>query len=241
MTQRQTTQNSIIIRPAVERGHADHGWLDSYHTFSFGDYHDPKHMGFRSLRVINEDWVAAGRGFGMHPHQNMEIFTYVVEGSLQHKDSMGNGSVLKPGYVQKMTAGTGITHSEFNPSKEDPVHLLQIWIVPAQKGLKPSYQEFTLGQPDPNDPLLLIGSPQGGNNIVQFNQDVYVYRGVLKRNTHTVHPVKTGRALWVQVIKGKVDLNGHNLSAGDGASIENLDTIVFKAQEDAEFLMFDLN
>lgn len=241
MTQRQTIQNSIIIRPAFERGRADHGWLHSYHTFSFGEYHDPKHMSFRALRVINEDWVEAGMGFGMHPHQNMEIFTYVVEGALQHKDSMGHESVIKPGFVQKMTAGTGIMHSEFNPSKKEPVHLLQIWIVPAQKGLKPSYQEIALLPPDPQNPLVLIGSPQGGESVLQFNQDVYIYRGTMPKNAQAVHPLKSGRGAWVQLIKGKVNLNGHGLSAGDGASIESLESISFKATEDAEFLMFDLN
>ncbi|OGX27624.1 MAG: quercetin 2,3-dioxygenase [Omnitrophica WOR_2 bacterium RIFCSPHIGHO2_01_FULL_48_9] len=230
----------VRLRPAAARGHADHGWLKSDHTFSFADYYDPSQMGFRTLRVINEDRVAPGQGFGMHPHRDMEILTYVVEGALAHKDSMGHQSTIKPGDVQKITAGQGIEHSEFNASKKEPVHLLQIWIVPSKKGLPPSYQEFSLATPDAKHSLFLVGSPQGDKNILQFNQDVYVYRGVLKKNAQCSHVLQAGRGVWVQLVKGSCALNGHPLSAGDGAALENQPDLMFKAATDCEFLLFDM-
>lgn len=231
---------NIQIRPSQERGHANHGWLDSYFTFSFADYHDPAHMQFRSLRVINEDRIAVGKGFGMHPHRDMEIFTYVIEGQLAHKDSIGHASSLKAGQIQKITAGRGISHSEFNGSADSEVHLLQIWIVPQKRGLTPSYEEYDLAKPDENHPLTLMGSPEGGENIVQFNQDVFVYRCVLKDGQAIKYALKSGRGAWLQMVKGQLTVLGATLSAGDGAAIENQEELVFKAEKDTEFLLFDL-
>lgn len=231
---------SIQIRRSKERGHANHGWLDSYFSFSFADYYDPKHMHFRSLRVINEDKVAPAMGFGMHPHANMEIFTYIVDGELKHEDSMGHKSVIKAGDVQKISAGTGITHSEFNASKDKPVHLLQIWIMPQVKGVAPSYQEYTLAKPDSKQPLLLIGSPQGGNNVVPFYQDVFIYRGVLSANQDFTHAIKDGRGVWLQLIKGKLSIADNVLEAGDAIAVESLSAMTIKALSNAEFLLFDL-
>jgi redox-sensitive bicupin YhaK (pirin superfamily) len=229
---------AIVVRPSDERGHADHGWLKTHHTFSFGDYHDPAHMGFRSLRVINEDYVGGGQGFGKHPHKNMEILTYILAGALEHQDSMGNASVIKAGDVQKMSAGTGVFHSEFNPSPSETVHLLQIWILPDTQGLAPSYQQFSLA---PNkEPLLLIGSPKGGEQVVQFHQDVYLYRGVLKKGERHSFNLNPGRGVWIQMIKGALEANGHALNAGDGASVQNEGEIVFVSSGNSEFLLFDL-
>ncbi len=197
-------------------------------------------MQFRSLRVINEDRVAPGQGFGTHPHRDMEIFTYVIDGALAHKDSMGHASSLKAGQVQKITAGTGISHSEFNGSDKDPVHLLQIWILPKKRGLSPSYEEYTLALPDEKNPLLLMGSPTGGKNVVKFNQDVFVYRGVLKAGQSAQYSLKFTHGAWVQMIKGKLTVNDTLLSSGDGAAIEHENTLSFKAQQDAQFLLFDL-
>ncbi len=233
-------QNKITLRPSQKRGYADHGWLKSHFTFSFAEYQDPAYMGFRSLRVINEDYVAPGQGFGTHPHRDMEIFTYVIDGALAHKDSMGHASSLSAGQVQKITAGTGISHSEFNGSDKDPVHLLQIWILPEKRGLVPSYQEYTLAVPDDKNPLLLMGSPSGGKNVVKFNQDVFVYRGILKTDQDVEYSIKLGRGAWVQMIKGRLTVNDTLVSGGDGAAIENENILSFKAQKDAEFLLFDL-
>lgn len=232
---------SIKIRSANERGHANHGWLDSYHTFSFAGYQDPKHMGFRTLRVINEDRVDPGMGFGSHPHHDMEIFSYVVEGALTHQDSMGNKSTIQAGDVQKITAGTGIVHSEFNASKKEKVHFLQIWILPEKSGLKPAYQEFSLALSDQAAAVTLIGSPQGGKNVVQFNQDVYVYKGKLAEGKTCRHDLKPGRGVWLQIIKGKVNVNDQELSDGDGAAVENIQAIIIAAQKDSEFLVMDLS
>lgn len=230
----------IQIRPAQERGHVNHGWLDSYFTFSFADYHDPAHMQFRSLRVINEDRIAAGKGFGMHPHRDMEIFTYIIDGQLAHKDSMGHASSLTAGQIQKITAGSGILHSEFNGSGDREVHLLQIWIVPQKRGLTPSYEEYNLANPDENNPLTLIGSPEGGKNIVKFNQDVFVYRCALKDGQAMNYVLKPGRGAWLQMIKGQLVILDVTLFAGDGAAIENQNELVFKVEKDTEFLLFDL-
>ena len=232
--------STIRIRPSAERGHANHGWLDSHFTFSFADYYDPKHMSFRALRVINEDRVAPAKGFGAHPHKDMEILTYVMEGALAHKDSMGNESVIAAGDVQKMSAGTGITHSEFNPSKTQEVHLLQIWIIPEKNGIRPSYEQFPLPKPDDKNPLQLIASSQGGKNIIRFYQDVELYRGLLLLEKSIAHTLRPGRGAWIQMIKGRIDLNGVGLKAGDGAAVEDVDRTTFKAQVAAEFLLFDL-
>jgi redox-sensitive bicupin YhaK (pirin superfamily) len=230
----------LTLRPSGERGYFDHGWLKTYHSFSFGDYHDPRYMGFRSLRVINEDFVDGAMGFGKHPHKDMEIFTYVLQGALEHKDSMGNSSVIHSGDVQKMTAGTGVFHSEFNHSPDDKVHLLQIWILPQEKGLAPSYQQFALMAVDPQDPFQLIGSPQGGTGIMQFHQDVYIYRGLMTADQRQVFTLKSGRALWIQVIQGAVLVSGQNLGPGDGLGIEHTSDIQFKGVNSSEFLIFDL-
>ena len=230
----------IIVRRSKERGHADHGWLNSYHTFSFADYHDPAHMQFRSLRVINEDRVAPGMGFGAHPHRDMEIFSYVIEGALAHKDSMGHESIIKAGDVQKITAGTGITHSEYNASKSEQVHFLQIWILPQHKGLKPSYQEYSLALSDQAQDVTLIGSSQGGDHVIQFNQDVYIYKGKLARGKEYCHDLNSGRGAWLQMIKGEVTLNEEKLTSGDGAAIEHRPTITVQAVHDAEFILMDL-
>lgn len=231
---------NIQLRRSKERGHANHGWLDSYFSFSFADYYDPAHMQFRALRVINEDYVEPGKGFDMHPHRDMEIFTYVIEGELAHKDSMGHASSITSGQVQKITAGKGILHSEYNGSDKNPVHLLQIWIVPSEHGLKPSYEEYTLPKADDKDPLLLIGSPDGGDNVVHFHQDVLVYRGILKAEKNVSYPVKPGRGIWIQMVKGKINAGAAVLSEGDGVAIENVSGLEIKAEKDAEFLLFDL-
>ena len=219
----------ITIRKSKDRGHAEHGWLDSYHTFSFADYFDPNHQNFRTLRVINEDKVMPGEGFGTHPHRDMEILTYVIEGQLKHRDSMGHEAIIKAGEIQKITAGTGITHSEFNASKTEFVHLLQIWIIPDKKGLKPSYQEETL--PDTKG---LVALP------VKFHQDVTVFRGLLSAGKPLEHKFLAGRAGWVQMVKGNMMLNGQSLTTGDGAAIEEEKKISFLGKAPAEFLLFDL-
>jgi redox-sensitive bicupin YhaK (pirin superfamily) len=230
---------NILIRPSGERGHADHGWLKTYHTFSFGDYHDPRHMGFRSLRVINEDYVEGAKGFGKHPHKDMEILTYVLKGALEHKDSMGNTSVIEAGDIQKMSAGTGVFHSEFNHSSSEQVHLLQIWILPQDNGIPPSYEQFSLPNSQ-KEPLLLIGSAQGGHQVVRFYQDVYLYRAVIKKEQECIYKPKSGRGLWIQVVKGSFEMNGRLLDSGDGVSVQGESEIIFKARQDSEFLMFDL-
>lgn len=235
------SRQNIVVRPSNERGHADHGWLNTYHTFSFADYFDPKHMGFRSLRVINDDIVGPATGFGMHPHRDMEILTYIIEGSLRHKDSMGHESVIIPGQVQKITAGSGIRHSEFNASDREAVHLLQIWILPHTLGLTPSYEEHMLPAPDPNNPLTLMGDPQGGKNVVRFNQDVHVFRGILAKGKELSYAIATGRGVWIQMIKGSLELDDKTLKTGDGASIEGLNSVTIKSREESEFLLFDLS
>ncbi len=236
-----TKTGNIQLRPSEERGHADHGWLQSQFSFSFADYYDPAHMGFRALRVINEDHIEAGQGFGSHPHKDMEILTYVLKGSLQHKDSMGTSAVIKAGDVQKMSAGTGVTHSEFNPSKTEKTHLLQIWIVPANKGIAPNYEQYALPKPDDKNPLQLIASSQGGANIIRFYQDVELYRGILKKGAQCSHVLRPQRGVWLQMITGAVDLNGNPLKAGDAAADEHEGALMIKAREDSEFLLFDLN
>ncbi len=235
-----TEKLALKIRRANDRGHADHGWLDSRHTFSFADYHDANHMGFRTLRVINDDRVAPGRGFGTHPHRDMEIFSYVLEGSLQHKDSLGNGRVLKPGEIQLMSAGRGVTHSEFNPSADQPLHFLQLWIQPRERGLTPTYTEWRPQPQQADDPKVLVISPDGRAGSATIHQEAEIYRVRLGRGQTTTHELKAGRGAWLQVAQGKVALNGHELTTGDGASIEQAGLLTLAASEPTEALLFDL-
>ncbi len=230
----------IQLRLSRERGHTDLGWLDSYHTFSFGDYYDPNHIGFRSLRVINDDRVAPGMGFGLHPHRDMEIVTYVLDGALEHRDSLGNGSVIRPGDVQRMSAGTGILHSEFNASQTDPVHFLQIWILPEQKGLPPSYEQRAFTAEGKRGRLRLIASQDGREGTVTLHQDVDLYAAVLAPGDEVMRTLQRGRHAWVQVAHGAVTLNGTILKAGDGAAVSEEENITLRANEEAEVLLFDL-
>lgn len=230
----------ITTRKSEARGHADHGWLDSRHTFSFADYYDPEQMGFRSLRVINEDRVAPGGGFPMHPHRDMEIFSYVLEGALQHRDSMGNGSVLGPGQVQLMGAGTGVLHSEFNPSSSETAHFLQIWIQPRNRGLEPRYTEWTPAAGTDGDAKVLVISPDGREHSATIAQDAAVYRLRVKAGEEVQHELVNGRGAWLQVMRGAVTLNGTKLDAGDAASAEEEPVLKITATTDAEALLFDL-
>jgi quercetin 2,3-dioxygenase len=229
----------MILRKSKDRGHADHGWLKSYFSFSFADYYDPKFMGFRTLRVINEDWVAPAQGFGEHPHRDMEILTFIVEGELQHKDSMGHEAVIHKGEVQKISAGTGIAHSEFNASEKDTVHLLQIWILPQTTGIKPSYQQVALKDFN-KEGLNLIASGKGGKGIIKFEQDIEVYRGYLSQAGSVIYQLKPSRAAWVQMIEGDLIVNGQVLTAGDGLAIEAEPKLDISSKSPAEFLLFDL-
>lgn len=232
----------IAILKSSERGHFDHGWLDTYHSFSFGDYHDPQRMGYRALRVINEDRVAPGQGFGMHRHRDMEIVTWVLEGALEHKDSLGHGEILRPGEAQRMTAGTGILHSEFNPSRTDPVHLLQIWILPDRRGHEPGYEQKRFPAETWSDRLGLIASPDGRDGSVTIHQDASIYVGRLREGGTVEHALAPGRHAWVQVARGSGAVNGQAVSQGDAAAIEDESSVRLKAgdREGAEFLLFDL-
>lgn len=230
----------LKLRLSHERGHADHGWLDSYHTFSFADYYDPAHMGFRSLRVINQDVIAPGAGFPTHPHRDMEIFSYILSGALQHKDSMGNGRVLKPGQIQLMSAGSGVTHSEFNPSQTEPGSLLQIWIRPREHGLKPSYTEWHPKPEHETTAKVLVISPDGQEGSAIIHQDAEVYRLRLQAGESVTHDVKSGRGAWLQLIKGNVAINDVKLSPGDAVCTEDAGTLIFTAGESTEALLFDL-
>lgn len=230
----------ITVRPRDERGHFDHGWLDTRHTFSFAEYFDPDHMGFRSLRVINEDRVQPGQGFGTHPHRDMEIVTYVLDGALAHRDSMGNGSVIRPGDVQRMTAGTGITHSEFNHSNDAPVHFLQIWIVPDRRGLTPSYEQKTIPAEATAGRLCAVASQDGGDGSVTINQDATLYTAVLAPGQAVTHAFAPGRHGWLQVARGQVALDGRSLAAGDGAAISGEKAVTVSGESAAEILLFDL-
>ncbi len=230
----------IKVRPSDERGHANHGWLDTHFTFSFADYYDPEHMGFRSLRVINEDVVEPSQGFGTHPHRNMEIITYVLEGALEHKDSLGTTGVIRPGEVQRITAGAGITHSEYNHSETEPVHLLQIWILPEKNGLKPGYEQKFVGGDALKGKLRLIAAPDGRDGAVTVHQDVALYAGALPSGGKVVHTLKSGRHAWLQVARGAVTLNGQSLRAGDGAAVSDEPRLEIAATKDAEVLLFDL-
>lgn len=231
---------SIIIRRSEERGHAQHGWLDSYHTFSFANYHDPAHMGFRSLRVINQDVIAAGQGFPSHPHRDMEIFSYVLKGALRHEDSMGNQRTLYPGEIQLMSAGTGVVHSEFNPSASEEASLLQIWIHPKKSGLEPSYTEWKPSSEDEKISKVLLISENGRENSATIHQDVAVYRLLLKAGESVTHELSAGRAFWLQNIAGEISLKDDVLHPGDAASSEESGTYEFSAKSDVEALLFDL-
>jgi redox-sensitive bicupin YhaK (pirin superfamily) len=236
----KTIETTLNIRRANERGHADHGWLNSHHTFSFADYYNPAHMGFRSLRVINDDRVTPGQGFGTHPHRDMEIFSYVLEGALQHKDSMGNGSVLKRGQIQLMSAGGGVTHSEFNPSPAEPLHFLQIWIQPRERGLAPSYTEWRPTAEQAQAPKVLVISPDGRDGSAVIHQDAEIYRIRLQPGQRVTHELRPGRGAWLQLAEGALTLNGVALATGDGASTEEAGTLTLTASEPAEALLFDL-
>ncbi len=228
------------MRRANERGHADHGWLNSHHTFSFADYYDPAQVSFRSLRVINDDRVAPGRGFGTHPHRDWEIFSYVLEGVLEHKDSLGNGRVLKPGEIQLMSAGRGVTHSEFNPSRSEPLHFLQIWTLPRERGLAPSYAEWQPKVSQADTHKVLVISPSGGEDSATIHQDTEVYRIRLQPGQTLTHEPKEGRGAWLQIAEGALTLNGVALATGDGASTEELGKLMLVATEPTEALLFDL-
>ena len=230
----------ITIRRAEERGHFDHGWLNTYHTFSFGDYYDPAHMGFAALRVINEDRVQPGKGFGTHSHQDMEIVTYVLEGALEHRDSTGTHSVIRPGDVQRMSAGTGVTHSEFNSSSIELVHFLQIWIMPRVRGLAPSYEQREFREQQRRNRLCLIASSDGQNGSVTVHQDVCIFATLLNRGSEVMHPLTAGGRAWVQVARGSLRLNGQRMLAGDGAGVINEPTLTLVGEEDGEALLFDL-
>ena len=230
----------MLIRRATERGFADHGWLRSFHTFSFADYYAPAHMGFRALRVINEDRVEGGKGFGTHPHRDMEIISYVLSGSLQHKDSMGTGSVIRPGDVQRMSAGTGVTHSEFNGSATDPVHFLQIWILPDSRGHAPSYEQKHFPEGDRQGRLRLVASKDGREGSLSLHQDAAIFAGLLSSGDRVAHQLPPSRYAWLHVARGKVEVAGQELVAGDAASFEQSGEIAVVAQEASEVLLFDL-
>jgi hypothetical protein len=229
----------ITVRRAADRGHFDHGWLNTYHTFSFADYRDPDFMGFRSLRVINEDRVAPGQGFGEHRHRDMEIVSYVLEGALAHRDSMGNSGVIRPGDVQRMSAGTGVEHAEFNASSTEPVHFLQIWILPARRGTAPGYEQKTFPEESKRGRFRLIGSPDGRDGSVTVQQDVEIYAAVLGAGVEVRHPIAPGRHAWLQVARGEVDLDGVRLRQGDGAAVSGEAGLEI-AGHGSELLLFDL-
>ena len=227
----------ITIRKAAERGHAEHGWLDTWHTFSFADYHDPEWMGFRALRVLNDDRIAPRQGFGMHPHRDMEILTIVFEGTLQHRDDLGNTELIRAGEVQRMTAGTGVVHSEFNPSDKEGVHLYQVWIMPERKGLKPGYDQKAF---PPATGLRLVASRDGRDGSLTIHQDASVYRAGLKKGESLSREVPSGRHAWVQVARGSLTLNGRQLETGDGAAVGGRESLDLKGVEPADLILFDL-
>jgi len=230
----------ITIRKSEERGHLNHGWLDTYHTFSFDQYYEAAHMHFRSLRVINEDRVAAGKGFPTHSHRDMEIITYILSGALEHRDSMGNGSVIRPGDVQRMSAGTGVSHSEFNPSDSEAVHLLQIWIMPRARNLPSSYEQKAFSEDERRNRLRLVASSDGADGSVTIQQDAKVYAAILDRDTAIEHAVSDGRYAWIQIARGNVTVNGNALNQGDGAAVSREPALKIAAADEAELLLFDL-
>ena len=227
------------IRRSQERGHADYGWLDSHHTFSFANYYDPEHMGFRDLRVINDDRVRGGQGFGTHPHRDMEIISYVVEGELEHRDSMGNGSVIRPGDVQRMRAGTGVTHSEYNQSQSNTLRFLQIWVLPEERGLEPGYEQKFFGD-ERRGKLRLVASPNGAEGSVQIAQDAKMYASVLADGERVVHTLTVGRHAWLQVVRGNVTVNGVELAEGDGVSFDETTAISVTSAGESELILLDL-
>ena len=230
----------ITVRPSEARGRADFGWLDSKHSFSFGEYYDPAHMGFRDLRVINEDKVAPKGGFPNHSHRDMEIISYVLEGALEHKDSLGTGATIRPGEIQRMSAGSGITHSEYNPSADAPVHFLQIWIMPEKRGTQPGYEQRHYPASERQGRLKLVGSRDGRDGSVTIHQDVALYAGLLAKGERVKQAIAPGRHAWLQVARGAVTVNGQWLRAGDGAAISDQPEIEISADEAAEILLFDL-
>lgn len=231
----------ITIRSASERGNANFGWLDSRHTFSFGSYYDPAHMGFGNLRVINEDKVAPGQGFPTHSHRDMEIISYVIEGALEHKDSIGNGSIIRPGDVQRMSAGSGISHSEYNASGEAPVHFLQIWVLPEKQGIDPGYEQIFVSPEEKQGKLRLVGSRDGRNGSITIHQDVNLYAARLTTNEQVDYTLPSNRAAWLQVVNGGITLNGQALGAGDGAAVTATEQLVIHGQsDDAEILLFEM-
>jgi len=230
----------LTIRPAGERGHAQHGWLDSHHTFSFADYHDEAHMGFRALRVINEDRVAPAQGFGTHPHRDMEIISYVLAGGIEHKDSMGTGSVIRASDVQRMSAGTGVRHSEYNASKSEPVHFLQIWIMPAERGITPSYEQKAFTADEKRGRLRVVASPDGRDGSVTVHSDALLHAGLFDKGESAELPLREGRHAWVHVARGKVRIDGKELTAGDGAAVSEQASVKIEGVEGGEVLVFDL-
>ncbi|MFN5968358.1 MAG: pirin family protein [Pseudanabaena sp.] len=230
----------LTIRKSEERGHANPGWLDSYHTFSFANYYDPQHMAFRSLRVINQDLIAGGRGFGTHPHRDMEIITYMLDGALEHKDSMGNGSIIHVGDVQRMSAGSGITHSEFNLSATETAHLLQIWILPNQRDITPSYEQVSFSQEEKLNQLRLIASPDGRDRSVKIHQNAYIYASIIEDGAEVTHSVNPNRYAWIQVARGNVLVSDRLLHDGDAISSDQAGDLKIISQGNAEILVFDL-
>ena len=230
----------IRLRRSAERGHFDHGWLDTRHTFSFGDYHDSAHMAFRSLRVLNEDRVQPGKGFPTHSHRDMEIVTWVLDGALEHRDSLGNGSVIRPGEAQRLSAGTGITHSEFNHSKSEPLYFLQIWILPVARGLPPGYEQKAFSEAERRGRLRLVGSPDGREGSVTVGQDTDLFATLLSRGQAVSHTLRPDRHAWVHVARGEVDLGGHVLESGDAAALSAEPGLEISARKDSEVLLFDL-
>jgi len=230
----------IVIRRADDRGYADHGWLQARHTFSFAGYRDREHMGFRSLRVMNEDRVAPGQGFGTHPHNDMEIVTYVLEGAIEHRDSMGNGAVLRPGEFQHMSAGTGITHSEFNPSDSEPLHLYQIWLYPREEGIQPTYDQKRFDDAEMTNRLRVVASPEGEEGSLTIQQDAKIYLSKLGMEQSLKHSLAPGRHAWLQVLRGGVALNGQDLHTGDGAAVSEETELNIVGSTDAEIMLFDL-
>jgi len=228
------------LRPADQRGHGSHGWLESRHTFSFAGYHDPRHPGFRTLRVLNEDRVAPGMGFGTHPHRDMEIVTYPLEGAIEHRDSLGTGSVIRPGEVQRISAGSGVTHSEFNHSPDAPLHFLQIWIQPRERGLPPSYQQLPFPEAERRGRLRVIASPDGRDGSLTIHQDAEILGTLLHSGEETTHPLAPERHAWVHVARGTADVNGQRLTAGDGAALSDEPSLRLRGVDRAEILVFDL-
>ena len=231
---------TIHVLHSAMRGRADHGWLQSRHSFSFADFYNPQQMGYRSLRVINEDVVQGGTGFPTHPHRDMEILTYIVDGALEHKDSTGGHSIIRRGEVQRMTAGTGVRHSEFNASKSEPVHLLQIWLLPDERNLAPGYEQKLFTDAEKQNRLLPLVSPDGRDGTLKIHQDAFLFASVLEAGQTVVHPLAKGRGAWVQVIKGELTANDQAIAAGDGAAIEDADTVSIRADQASEFILFDL-